>query len=107
MRDATLKKIVADFRKGILDGRDSKYMCFAVCAPLQGYLSMIGYKSRLVQGEIKPSVDILTNHYWLELPDGRIVDPTADQFSTPERPMPQVYIGKLPEWYHVEEKVQV
>jgi len=39
------------------------------------------------------------NHYWLELPDGQVLDPTADQFNDEDgfehlRPLPPVYIGK-------------
>jgi hypothetical protein len=35
--------------------------------------------------------------------DGRIIDPTADQFYTPTwAEMPPVYIGELPDWYQIE-----
>src|SRR4051812_41594090 len=100
---ASLKKLVTEFRRGILNGETSAGMCFAICAPLQTILEMCGYKTKLIEGEIKPTKRFAypTNHYWLELADGRIIDPTADQFSTPERPMPKVYIGALSEWYQV------
>jgi len=55
---------------------------------------MVGYETTLIEGDFG-----LTNHYWLRLTDGRIVDPTADQFSRPDRRMPKIYIGPKPEWY--------
>jgi len=89
LRDAT------NFRKGILEGQPSKAMCFAVAAPLQGYLSFTGLKCRLIEGGVGEWV-----HFWIELPDGTILDPTADQFESPDGlKMPPVYIGKKPDWY--------
>jgi hypothetical protein len=93
-RKIPLRQIVSEFRKGILGKRNSAAMCYAVCAPLQSYLGLIGYETELVEGDFGT-----TNHYWLELPDGTIIDPTADQFSTPMRKMPKIYIGPLPDWY--------
>ena len=71
-------------------------MCFAVCAPLQSYLGKLGLSTELIKGEVNGN-----EHYWLQFPDGRIIDPTADQFFT-ERMMPKVYIGDRPPWYQVE-----
>lgn len=72
-------------------------MCFAVCAALQGWLSFRGVSTELVEGDFKR-----TNHYWLALPDGTIIDPTADQFTKPcGGPMPKVYIGERPHWYRL------
>ena len=43
------------------------------------------------------------NHYWLKLPDGRILDPTASQFKTPEgEEMPKMYLGEKPKWYKLK-----
>jgi hypothetical protein len=90
-----LREIVTGFRGGVIGKRSSDRMCLAVCAPLQGLLSAFGYETELVEGDFEH-----TNHYWLRLPDGRIIDPTADQFTTPTGArMPKVYIGELPEWY--------
>jgi hypothetical protein len=94
-----LHRIVSEFRKGILGKRPSADMCRAVCLPLQGYLSMAGYEAEFIEGEIDIN-NAVFDHVWLELPDGRIIDPTADQFSKPDgAPMPPVYIGEQPEWY--------
>ena len=77
-----------------------------VSAALDGYLNMMGYKCHLTEGTI--TVDTLLEegemadyqHFWLTLADGRIIDPTADQFDKPGgKKMPDVYIGKLPGWY--------
>lgn len=62
-------------------------MCFAVCAPLAGLLRLHGIEARVVEGF--PSDGDFYNHVWLELPDGRVLDPTADQFAD----MPPVYLG--------------
>ena len=97
MSDRELCKIASGVRRGILGKQSSDRMCLAVCLPLQGYLSFFcRLETELVEGDFDH-----INHYWLKLPDGRILDPTADQFSTPERPMPKVYLGPLPDWYKV------
>lgn len=69
-------------------------MCYAVCAPLQAYLEMIGCETKLIEGEVGGD-----QHFWLQRKDGTIIDPAADQFSEPHRPMPKVFIGHKPEWY--------
>lgn len=98
----SLRQIVTSFRGGILGKSASDGMCYAVCAPLQGYLSLLGYETELIKGLFHRSSfeSIHMEHYWLQLPDNRIIDPTADQFKKPDNsPMPKVYIGKLPAWY--------
>lgn len=43
-----------------------------------------------------------SGHYWLDMLDGNILDPTASQFKRPNgKRMPQIYHGPKPEWYHV------
>ena len=104
MEDKDLLKIAHGFRKGLLQNLRSKEMCFAVCAPLQGLLSAI-YKldTELVEGTLTHMNGQLAErwqHYWLKLPDGRILAPTADQFKDPNGdPMPAVYLGEKPYWY--------
>lgn len=97
--DQRLMEIVSEFRCGILQGRKSNLMCVAVCSPLEGYLlSIHGIETHAVSGTIDEM-----EHFWLEMKDGRIIDPTADQFLKPDgSPMPEVYIGKLPGWYGAE-----
>lgn len=86
MTDRHLRKLVREFRDGILDGRPAEMMCFAVCAPLQAYLAICGIETRLVYASLAE-----VNHVWLRLPDGRVLDPTADQFG-----LEAVYLGELP-----------
>lgn len=81
--------VVKSFKKGILDGRSSTDMCFMVCAPLAGYLDMLGVPVAIVEGNFRGF-----HHYWLEKPDGTVIDPTCDQFNDKLiKPMPAVYIG--------------
>jgi hypothetical protein len=61
-----------------------------VSAPLQGLLSAVyGIETSLEEADLGH-----TNHVFLRLPDGRILDATADQFD-----LPCVYLGPLPELY--------
>jgi hypothetical protein len=94
MKDKTLLRITKEFTEGILGDRSPHKMCFAVCAPLQTYLSFTSkFETELVEG----CVNTDWQHFWLKLPDGRILDPTASQF----KGMPQIYLGALPENYIV------
>jgi len=86
MSDDELKVYVREFREGILEGRKSDRMCFMICAPLTTLLCMEGVLVRMVEGEAKDG----TQHYWMELPDGRVLDPTLDQFGEEH---PDVYLG--------------
>ncbi len=91
MPDVELIEIAAEFRKGILGGRSSEGMCFMVCSPLAGLLKFYGLSVDIVEGTVWPNL----NHFWLTLADGRVLDPTADQFNhrTTEQ-MPPVYLGE-------------
>ncbi len=99
MKDAQLKKFVLEFREGILGGRSSHMMCFAICSPLAPLLEMSGVKCELVEGVVVWTYSgkaFETNHFWFSLPDGRIIDPTADQFD-PDGD--KVYLGPKPANY--------
>jgi len=101
MTDKQILKIATQFTKGILQKRDSKLMCFMVTAPLQGFLSLCGVETELIEGEIESAKEIC-NHFWLELSDKRILDPTANQLKTPDgEEMPKIYLGEKPEWYNL------
>jgi hypothetical protein len=57
--------------------------------PLQGYLSALcGIEARCIEGAFGD-----WSHLWLELPDGRVLDATADQFNDGNRQMPPIYLG--------------
>jgi len=103
MTDKELIKVVTGFRRGILGRRKSTKMCYAICWPLQGYLHITGFKTKLTEGTIKligHNKGVIINHFWLTLKDGRILDPTADQFNgMGHDDMPKVYLGKKPDYY--------
>lgn len=91
LEDADLVAIAADFRDGILDGGSSAWKCAMVCWPLAGYLSALhSFKTETVETDLGHM-----NHIWLRLPDGRALDPTADQFNRlfPDMNLPPVYLG--------------
>lgn len=98
--DKKLMRIVKSFRNGILGRNDSDLMCYAVSAPLQGYLKTFNdLETRMVSGylkiETKPNFFMEPEHFWLELPDKRIIDATHDQFGYKDK----VYIGIKPDNY--------
>lgn len=69
--------------------------CYMVCAPLVGYLGFLGVAGcKLAQAEGVSCTFGTTNHYWIELRDGRVLDPTADQFNDMGHDFPPVYLGE-------------
>ena len=93
-----LMKIAKEYREGALGSKPSNKLCFIMCYVLSGYFRFIGYACELVQGGIGE-----WEHFWIQFPDGSILDPTADQFKCPDGgAMPEIYYGRLPEWYHQE-----
>jgi hypothetical protein len=93
MTDEEIVAFATDFREGILDGDDPHGRCFMVCAPMVTLLNMYGVKCEMVEGPVTVSTDF-DNHVWLELDDGRVLDPTADQFNgSQRRALPPVYLG--------------
>lgn len=101
--DKALLRIVKSFRHGILGRRESDLMCYAVSSPLQGFLKHeYGLETRMVSGylriQTKPGRFMEPEHFWLELPDKRIIDATHDQFGYEDK----VYIGEKPSNYYEE-----
>jgi hypothetical protein len=95
MTDREILKIAREMRSGLLENTKPAGMCFVVSAALGGYLSMLGLDCRLIKRDFG-----FTNHVWLELPDGRVLDPTADQFNKRLRnKFPKIYLGELPKIY--------
>ena len=93
MTSGEIKRVARSFRKGILKKRCSDMMCAVVSYPLQGFLSVLGVETEVVEVLLKQS-----NHVFLRLADGRILDATADQFGGPP-----IYLGD-PQWYHTERR---
>lgn len=97
MRASELRKIAMDFRRGVLNGRPSNDMCYAVAAPLAGMLSAVYGVACSLEGAWMEETPIgTTNHYFIRLTDGRILDPTADQFG-----LAPVYLGPMPAQYQI------
>ncbi len=96
MTDAELIEFATDFRAGILDGGDSRFMCAMVCWPLAPLLKICGVECETVETDLGDM-----NHVWLRLADGRALDPTLDQFNHLfAESFPPVYLGP-PTKYHV------
>src|SRR6266849_4075219 len=90
LKDAELIQCAAEWRESMIEdnafGEDGSawLMCFVICAPLQGYLSFLGLDTQLKEGIVKlpPGSEAEhVEHTWLQLSDGRVLDPTADQFN--------------------------
>ncbi len=95
MTPTALKRFVRKFRDSMLEGEDPEDWCHVISAPLQLSLMALGIDCAIARGS-----EHLACHFWIELPDGTIIDATASQFRRPNgRAMPFVYIGELPEWY--------
>ncbi|KQT59997.1 hypothetical protein ASG52_19930 [Methylobacterium sp. Leaf456] len=89
MDDKQLVWFASEFREGILDGGSPRMMCWAVSAPLEALLRMYGVETELAESDLGEC-----NHFFLRLPDGRVLDPTADQFNyVRSEAMPPVYLG--------------
>jgi hypothetical protein len=94
MNDAELVSFATEFREGILGDDPPDMMCFAVCAPLVTLLGLYGVPATMVEGDVYADDIRWCNHFWLKLVDGRVLDPTADQFnSIVTEPLPAVYLG--------------
>lgn len=96
MDDAELISIAQSFRDEICTNGKADFHCFMVCAPLQGYLSALhGMRVEICETKAVKTDFGTCNHIWLRLNDGRVLDPTADQFNRPGRKrLPPVYLGR-------------
>lgn len=99
VNDRVLRRIARQFVAGIMEGSNSKDMCFVVCNPLTAYLNFLGIECELTEGEIFNDQG-KWHHYWVTLPDGRVIDPTADQFIKPNgKRLKNLWVEIAPENY--------
>lgn len=99
MTDKELKKIVTGFTKGILGNQSTAHKCYIVCSPLSTYLEFCGIGNKLTEGVLRFGKDEY-HHFWITLKDGRIIDPTADQFNEVSGlKSPMVFVGQNPGYY--------
>lgn len=102
--DTIILRAAEGFREGILNGRLSKGFCLAICLPLWAWLKSLGgqKRARLVELHFyyldRYGNDETTNHFLIELEDGRVLDPTADQFERSPK-FPKIYLGPMPDEY--------
>lgn len=97
MKDTQLIRFAKAFRDGILDGERSDSYCWMVSAPLSGLLHAHGVNAELRETKHVRTPEGSTCHFWLQLGDGRVLDPTVDQF---DPTLPPVYLGKKIRRYH-------
>ncbi len=89
MTDADLLQYASEFRAAIIGDRDSSRMCAAICGPLAATFTVKGRRTLLMESELGTC-----NHVFIQVEDGRVLDPTADQFNRQGEPgFPRVYLG--------------
>lgn len=99
MTDQQLIKTAKGFRKGLLNKRSVKDMCMIVSNPLATLLRTCHVPCELLEVGIIQKGE-LHSHYCIKLLDGRVLDPTASQFTDPDgNRMPDIYLGQRPAWY--------
>lgn len=100
MTDAELINAAKGFRDEII-GQTSDGFCHMVCAPLAGFLAYQGVDAAEMETEQVNDCKWFS-HCWIQLPDGRALDPTADQFPD----MPEIYLGEPLEIHIPKEPTQ-
>ena len=104
LTDADLIKLSTQFRYGVIGRTKSWGKCLLVTSPLYCYLKFLKVDCKMIEGYVTIG-DNITNHYWILLPDNRILDATADQFNeVREKQMPKVFVGEKPDWYMEKKK---
>jgi hypothetical protein len=84
-----LSNYTREFRDAVLQGSSSEWMCVALSAPLHAAFQARGIPSQLVVSDLG-----FCDHIFLRLPDGQVLDPTADQFNWCSlQKLPGVYLG--------------
>lgn len=79
--DKIVIMVVKAFVSGFLNNKDTKGKCKDVCSSLSIYLNKLGIECWLTEGFIKLNKNKY-HHFWITCEDERIIDPTADQFSS-------------------------
>lgn len=93
--DQYILQFTIEFRAAILGGGDSARMCAAISGPLCAALTVQGVSCRLLESDLGEC-----NHVFIQLNDGQVLDPTADQFnSRSQDSLPEVYLGQKT-WIH-------
>ena len=77
MSEAELYFYAVEFRRAIIGRGSSSRMCAAIAAPLSAALELLGTPNMLMESDLQEC-----NHVFLQLENGMVLDPTADQFLT-------------------------
>ena len=103
MTDDELRQIAWDFRSVMIgETASSEGCCFLISAPLAGLLHSYGVACELVGCDFPESAETeAAHHFWIALPDGRVLDPTFDQFCS-EEPV-AIYLGPPTEFHPANE----
>lgn len=89
MTDTELIQYALEFRAAIIGDKNSARMCAAIGDPLCAALAVKGVPTMVMESDLGEC-----NHVFLQLQDGRVLDPTADQFNwRSSQPLPGVYLG--------------
>ena len=89
MTDQELTSYATEFRRAIIGGSSSAWWCAAISAPLSAALDVMGVPTTLAESDLGHC-----NHIFILLQDGRVLDPTADQFNWCSREeLTGVYLG--------------
>ena len=93
--EAELIRIASTFRQGILGDGTSDGMSFTVAVSLSALLNSRGVRCELrVTAMPAPYAAYWPQHYWLELEDGRALDPACDHFGALDGvSYPEIYLG--------------
>lgn len=98
MKELEIRRQAKQFCRGLLGNTDTDSKCFITSIALTSYLNTIGVECTLKEGFVKGH-----HHFWIGLPDGKIIDATADQFTNGNDIYPNLFVSKPP-GYYVEKK---
>ncbi len=94
LSDSEIVECAREFRRGLIGEQSPDGRCAMIAWPLAGYLSFLGVDGVATQSCVYPDDHPASwdwaNHVWIVLQDGRVLDPTADQFDIG---LPDIYLG--------------
>lgn len=84
---SNLEELATIFTQNALGKESPKSMCFTTCYPLSLYLNING-----IENSIRHGICENRRHFWIEVSDKSIIDPTVKQFKFGEN-LSNVYLG--------------
>jgi hypothetical protein len=87
--DKELIDYASEFRRAIIGDAPGAWWCAGISAPLHAVLTALGVAADIVKSDLGHCA-----HVFIRFPDGRVLDPTAEQFNWCSRvQLPAVYLG--------------